>query len=50
MEVFAIAPDGTVAHKWQRIAGGTWTPWVPIDGHLHPLAKSAVEVRILDAG
>jgi hypothetical protein len=34
MEVFGVAPDGAVSHKWQRSAGDAFSSWTPIGGTL----------------
>lgn len=36
MEVFRIDAEGELYHKWQKEAGGDWSPWVSVGGWLLP--------------
>jgi hypothetical protein len=36
LEIFAVAADGNVYHKWQTVASNGWGPWTLLDTQAPP--------------
>ncbi|HEU5126126.1 MAG TPA: two-component regulator propeller domain-containing protein [Verrucomicrobiae bacterium] len=43
LEVFRVDAEGELYHKWQKEAGGDWSPWVSLGGWLLPDVAAARE-------
>ena len=36
LEIFRVAPDGELQHRWQKASDGEWSSWAGLGGSLAP--------------
>jgi hypothetical protein len=36
LEIFRVAPDGELRHRWQKVSNGEWSSWGGLGGSLAP--------------
>ena len=36
LEIFRVAPDGELRHRWQKASNGEWSSWAGLGGSLAP--------------